>query len=277
ALILLVRQLTEVAFAVRSHFTHTIGWFVQVAKARELVTQSNEVSHTHGVHVTASTATERRETNTKDQTHIGFVRGINDAFFQTAGNLDAHRNHAAGNNFFGVVLFTLGHNRSDQVVSSLVNHFLRLAFLVGFVLVETNAVLLTIAFVFVHHFHGRLEVSLHTIREAFGHYFVSMNAGVDTHYVEQVSRAHREAEFFHYFVNGLEVSTVAQQTSETSKVWEQYAVNQETRAVVDHDRGFAHGSGVSNHSGNGFFGGFLTTDHFHQRHHVYRVEEVHTE
>src|SRR5690606_20309296 len=103
------------------------------------------------------------------------------------------------------------------------------AFLVGFVLVETNAVLLTVAFVFVHHFHSRLEVSLHTVREAFGHYFVGVYTGVDTHYVQQVSRAHRETEFFHHFVNGLEVSTIAQQASKTSEVWEQYAVYQEAR------------------------------------------------
>src|SRR5690606_17114165 len=45
---------------------------------------------------------------------------------------------------------------------------------------------------------------------------------------------------------------------------------------VDHNRGLAHRFGVSNGGGDCALAGLLTADNFYQRHHVYRVEEVHT-
>jgi hypothetical protein len=72
-----------------------------------------------------------------------------------------------------------------------------------------------------------------------------VHAGVDADHVEQVSRAHGPAELFHDLVDGLEVGTVTHQHVETAEVREQHAVDQEARAVVDHDRGLAHLLGVA--------------------------------
>src|SRR5690606_2751987 len=120
-----------------------------------------------------------------------------------------------------------------------------------------------------------LEVVLHAVREAVGHHACGMNAGVDADHVHQVGRAHRPAELFHHLVDGLEVGAVAHQHAEAGEVREQDAVNEEARAVVDDDRVLSHFLRVGNQGGDGFVGGLLTTDDFHQRHHVHRVEEVH--
>ena len=99
--------------------------------------------------------------------------------------------------------------------------------------------------------------------------------GVHADNVHQVSRAHRPAEFFHDLVNALEVSTHTDQTSEAAEVREQNAVDQEAGAVVDDNRGLTHFLGVGNGGGNSLLAGLLATNNLNQRHHVYRVEEVH--
>jgi len=62
---------------------------------------------------------------------------------------------------------------------------------------------------------------------------------------------------------------------EAAEVREQHAVDQEPRAIVDHDRALAHLLGVGDGGGNGGFAGLLAADNLNQRHHVHRVEEVH--
>ncbi len=101
--------------------------------------------------------------------------------------------------------------------------------------------------------------------------------GINPDHVQQIGRAHRPAElFFHHFVDLAEIRPVAQQLAETSKVREQHAVDEEARAVVNHNRGFTHLAGPGHHFGEGFIRGFLPADHFYQRHAVHRVKEVHT-
>ena len=78
-----------------------------------------------------------------------------------------------------------------------------------------------------------------------------MVAGVDADHVHQVRRAHWPAEFFHDFVDAHEVHARADQLGETAEVREQHTVDQEARAVIDHDRVLAHFLGVGNGGGNG--------------------------
>src|SRR5690606_37219788 len=91
----------------------------------------------------------------------------------------------------------------------------------------------------------------------------------------QIGRAHGPAELFHHLVSADEVHTVSDGTGEAAEIREQDAVDQEAWAIVDHDRALTHFLGVSNGGGDRGFAGLLATDHFHQRHHVHRVEEVH--
>ena len=125
------------------------------------------------------------------------------------------------------------------------------------------------------HFRRGLEVELHAVREAFGHDAGGVHAGVDADHVHEVGGAHGPAPLLHDLVDLLEVGAVAHQAGETAEVREQHPVDQEARAVVDHDRGLTHGLGVGNGGGDGTVGGLLATDNLNQRHHVYRVEEVH--
>src|SRR5690606_17251702 len=127
----------------------------------------------------------------------------------------------------------------------------------------------------VHDVDRGLAVVLHAIREAFGHHVTAVVAGVHADDVHQVSRAHGPAELLHHLVGAYEVDTVGDGTGETAEVREQHAVDQEARAIVDHDRALAHLLGVGDGGGDGGFAGLLATDDFHQRHHVHRVEEVH--
>src|SRR5690606_23318447 len=207
--------------------------------------------------------------------HVCLGSGANDVVFQAANGFGAQRNHHAGDDFLGIEFLAISHVRLEQLVGGFVDHFLRLAFLVFLVLVEAHFGLLAVTLVFVHDFRHILEVVLHAVREAVGHHACCMNAGVDADHVHQVGRAHRPAELFHHLVDGLEVGAVAHQHAEAGEVREQYAVNEEARAVVDDDRVLAHFLRVGNQGGDGFVGGLLTTDDFHQRHHVHRVEEVH--
>src|SRR5690606_7508445 len=116
----------------------------------------------------------------------------------------------------------------------------------------------------------------HTIRITFGHHVTAMVTGVHANHVHQIGRAHGPAEFFHDLVDALEVGTHTDQTGKPAEIREQYAVDQEARAVIDHDRRLAHFLGVGNGGSHGLLAGLLATDHLNQRHHVYRVEEVHT-
>src|SRR5690606_23886130 len=109
------------------------------------------------------------------------------------------------------------------------------------------------------------------------HHIAAMVAGVDADHVHQVRGAHGPAKALHDLVDAHEVHTGADQLGEAAEVREQYAVDQEARAVVDHDRVLAHLLGVGHGGGNGLFAGLLAPDHFHQRHHVHRVEEVHAD
>ncbi|CRR83940.1 hypothetical protein PAERUG_P48_London_17_VIM_2_01_13_02338 [Pseudomonas aeruginosa] len=102
-----------------------------------------------------------------------------------------------------------------------------------------------------------------------------MVAGVDADHVGQVGRAHGPAELLHHLVDAHEVDAEAQQLGEAAEVREQHTVDQEAGAIVDHDRALAHLLGVGDGGGDGGFTGLLATDHFHQRHHVHRVEEMH--
>ena len=79
-----------------------------------------------------------------------------------------------------------------------------------------------------------------------------MMRGINTDDIKQISRAHWPAElFFHHFIDLTEVCAVAQELAKTGEVREQHAVNEETRAVVDHNWGFAHFAGPRHDFGNG--------------------------
>src|SRR5690606_13792444 len=157
-----------------------------------------------------------------------------------------------------------------------VDDLLLLAALVGLVGVETLAVLLTQTIGLVHDIHRGAGVVFHAIRETFSHHVTTVVASVHADHVHQVGRAHGPAEFFHDLVDTDEIGTVVDQASEAAEVREQHTVDQEARAVVDHDRALAHLLGEGHGGGDRHFAGLLATDHFHQRHHVHRVEEVHT-
>lgn len=148
--------------------------------------------------------------------------------------------------------------------------------LLSAVAVEAQLIFLTEALVVEHHVNGVAIVFAHAIREASGHYRLRVVRGVDAHDVEQVGRAHRPAElFFHHFIDLTEVGAVAQQQAEAGEIREQHAVDEEARAVVHHDRRFAHAAGVGHHFGDGVIAGLFAADDFNQRHAVYRVKEVH--
>ncbi len=102
-----------------------------------------------------------------------------------------------------------------------------------------------------------------------------VQAGVEADHDEQVGGDHRPAKLLHHLIDRLEVGAVAHQHAEAGEVGEQHAVHQEPGAVVYHYRVLAHFLGVVNQGGDGFVGGLLAADHFHQGHHVHRVEEVH--
>ena len=103
-----------------------------------------------------------------------------------------------------------------------------------------------------------------------------MNGSIQTDHIQQVGRAHGPAELLHDFIDVLEVSTLFNQEAKAAKVREEYPVDQEAGAVVNHNRRFAHCPSIGHGGSNGGIRGLLTTDDFYQRHAVYGVEEVHT-
>src|SRR5450830_1637184 len=270
-------RLTEEALAILGHLTQLRGRVVQRAQISVLISQGNELGHTDRVDVTQRTATEWRETNTVHQAHVGFGGGFNDAVFQATHGFQAQGDHHPVDDVLVGHLTLLVDDRREYFVNRRVGHFLLLALLVGLVGVETLAVLLAQALGLVERVDRRAAVVFHAVREAFSHHVAAVVAGVDADHVHQVRRAHGPAEFFHDLVDTHKVHTGADQLGETAEVREQHAVDQEARAVVDHDRVLAHFLGVGNGGGDGQLAGLLATDHFHQRHHVYRVEEVHAD
>src|SRR6195952_1166646 len=272
-----VGRLTEEPLASLGHFTQLRGRVVQRAQISVLVSQGNELGDTDRIDVAQRAATEWRETNTVDQTHVGFGGGFNDAVFQAAHGFQAQRDHHPVDDVFVGDFALLVNDRLEHFEHRRIGNFLLLAFLVGLVGIEALAVLLAQALGFVQHVDGRTTVILHAVRKALGHDVTTVMTGVDADHVHQVGRAHRPAEFFHDLVDAHEVHTGADQLGETAEVREQHAIDQEARAVVDDDRVLAHFLGVGNGGGNGQFAGLLATDHFNQRHHVHRVEEVHAD
>ena len=103
-----------------------------------------------------------------------------------------------------------------------------------------------------------------------------MVRGINTYHVQQISRAHRPTKlFFHHFVDFAEIRPVAQQLTETGKIGKQHAVNEETRAVINHNRRFAHLACPGDNLSDGFIRAFLAANDLNQRHTVHRVKEVH--
>ena len=100
--------------------------------------------------------------------------------------------------------------------------------------------------------------------------------GVNAHNIQQICRTHRPAKlFFHHFVDLAEIRAVAQQLAESGEVGEQYTVNEEAGAVVDHNRRLSHLARPCDDFRDGFVGAFLAANNFYQRHPVHRVKEVH--
>lgn len=100
--------------------------------------------------------------------------------------------------------------------------------------------------------------------------------GVNAHNIQQICRTHRPAKlFFHHFVDLAEIRAVAQQLAETGEIGEQYTVDEEAGAVVNHNRRFAHLARPGDDFRDGFVGAFLAANNFYQRHSVDRVKEVH--
>src|SRR5690606_38388973 len=240
-----------------------------------LVRQRHELGNTDRIDVAQCTTTEGWETDTVDQAHVGLGCGFDDLVFQAADGFQAQRDHHVVDDVLVGQLTRLADDRLEQLVGLRVDDLLRLALLVHLIQVEALAVLLTQAVGVVHDVDCRAAIVLHAIREAFGHDVTAVVAGVHTNNVHQVSRAHGPTELLHHLVDANEIGTVVDGTGEAAEVREQHAVDQEARAVVDHDRALAHLLGVGDGGGNGGFAGLLATNHFHQRHHVYRVEEVH--
>src|SRR5690606_14195755 len=178
--------------------------------------------------------------------------------------------------FIGQLALLL-HDWLEQFVGHGIDDLLRLALPVHFIGVEAIAGLLAQAVGFVHDVDRSLGLVGHAVGVTLSHHVTTVVAGVHAHYVHQVRRTHGPADLFHDLVDALEVGTHADQARKATEVGEQYAVNQEARAVIDHDRRLAHLLSVGNGSGHGLLAGLLATDHFHQRHHVYRVEEVHAD
>src|SRR5471032_155626 len=270
-------RLTEEALAILGHLTQLRGRVVQRAQISVLISQGNELGHTDRVDVTQRTATEWRETNTVHQAHVGFGGGFNDAVFQATYGFQAQGDHHPVDDVLIGHLTLLVDDRREHFVNRRVGHFLLLALLVGLVGVEALAVFLAQTLGFVECVDRRTAVVFHAVREAFSHDVTTVVAGVDADHVHQVRRAHWPAEFFHDLVDTYKVHTGADQLGETAEVGEQHAVDQKARAVVNDDRVLAHFLGVGNGGGNRQLAGLLATDHFHQRHHVHRVEEVHAD
>src|SRR5690606_1410854 len=270
-------SLTVEFFVISSHVTQHFWRFISFTKVRILIAKRNILSYTGLIDVTAWTTTEWRETNTHDHRHICFSSSRYNGVFQATNCFVTESQHHAVNDFLSIKFtFFRSCNRGHQLVGSRINHFGFFAFTVKFILVETNVILLTQTLIFVHHLDRAFVVRLHTIRETFSHHFCTVNASVDTDHVHQVSRAHRPAEFFHHFVDLLEVSTIFKQQVKCTEVREQYAVDQEARAVIDHDWRFTHFLGQHDCGCNRFVRSFRSTNYFDQWHHVYRVKEVHT-
>src|SRR5690606_28272380 len=250
--------------------------FISFTKVRILIAKRNILSYTGLIYVTAWTTTEWRETDTHDHCHICFRSSRDNVVFQATNRFVTESQHHTVNDFLSVK-FTFFHscNRGHKLICSWINHFGFFAFTVKIILVETHVVLLTQTFVLIHGLNRTFEVRFHTIREAFSHHFCTMYASINTDNVHQVSRAHRPAEFFHHFINLLEISPIFKQQIKRTEVREQYAVDQEARAVIHHDWCFTHFLSKYHSRCNGFVRGLRATDHFNQRHHMYRVKEVH--
>ena len=73
-------------------------------------------------------------------------------------------------------------------------------------------------------------------------------------HVEQQRRPHRPAPLLHHLVDALVVDAVLQQPHEAGEVREQHAVDEEARAVVDHDRRLAHRLRVGDGRGDRLLG-----------------------
>src|SRR5690606_20526812 len=233
--------------------------------------------YTDAVDVTQRTTTEGREADAVDQAHIGLGSGLDDAVFQATYGFQAQRDHHEVDDVFVGQLALLLDDRLQHFISRRVGDLLRLVARVCLVGVEALAVLVTRAVGFVHDVDGGLAFDGDAIREAFGHHVAAMVAGIDADHVGQVGRAHGPAELLHDLVDADEVDAQFQQLGEATEVREQHAVHQEAGAVVHHDRVLAHLLGVGNGGGNRHITGLLAADHFHQRHHVHRVEEVHAD
>ena len=88
--------------------------------------------------------------------------------------------------------------------------------------------------------------------------------GVNAHNIQQICRTHRPAKlFFHHFVDLAEIRAVAQQLAETGEIGEQYTVDEEAGAVVNHNRRFAHFARPGDDFRDGFVGAFLAANNFY--------------
>src|SRR5690606_28224523 len=244
-------RLTVEALAVGSHFTQLRSRVVQRAQVGVLVGQRHELGDTDRIDVPQCTPTEGRETDAIDQAHVGFGGGLDDPVFQAANGFQAQRDHHVVDDVLVGQLAGLADDRLEQLVGLRVDDLLRLALLVHFIGVEALAVLLAQAVGLVHDVDRGLAVVLHAIREAFGHDVAAVVAGIHADDVHQVSRAHGPAELLHHLVGAYEVDTVGDGTGETAEVREQNAVDQEARAIVDHDRALADLLGVGDGGGDG--------------------------
>ena len=219
---------------------------------------------------------ERREAQAIHQCHIGFCRAGYNAFFQAPYHFVDHWDHHASDNLFITEFAFRLADFCQQIINGGILFFFRLALVVFFITPESKTVFLSETVSIKQGVYRVAIIFLHTLREACGHHCLRVMCGINSHHVQQISRAHRPAKlFFHDFIDFAEIRPIAQQLAETGKIREQHAVHEETGAVVDHNWRFAHLACPCDNFGDGFIRAFLAANDLNQWHAVYWVKEVH--
>ena len=142
--------------------------------------------------------------------------------------------------------------------------------------VKTLVVLFPEASVFEHVGDDVCFFVAHSVRITLRKNPARMVGSIDADHIQKPGRPHRPAEFLHHLVNPFKVHSFFYESGKSCKVRKQYPVHQKTRTVVDHHRAFTKVCRIGHGPGYRPLTALPGTDHFHQRHPVYRIEKMHT-
>ena len=232
----------------------------------------HHVEQAHFVGIVHRATAVGRETVAKDVDDVDVAGLGGNTFFQNVGGFVHKAEHQALHNFF-VRNLAGGDAQALAVVFDHGNHFgvrNRVAF-ARHVVVPACAGLLAEAAFFTQQVGGLAVLHVWFFDHAA---FADGPANVVASQVTHTEWAHGHAEFLHGFVHLGGGAAFVQQEAALAAVLLDHAVANKAVTHTRHHGGLADLLGHSHHGGHHVLGGFGTTHHFQQLHHVGRAEEM---